>query len=72
MRADKQAVHLEQSRCATQGAGACHQESRQGMQGRYWNIMEGVRESLCKRTQQEEQSRKQSMAIGTRQPKRVC
>jgi hypothetical protein len=42
------------------------------MQGRYWNIMEGVRESLCRRTQQEEQSRKQSMATGTRQPKQVC
>ncbi len=72
MRAAKQAVHLERLRCATQGAGVRHQESRRGMQERYWNIMEGVRESLCRRTQQEQQSKKQSMATGTRQPKRVC
>ncbi len=58
LRAAKQAVHSEQSRCTTQGAGARHQESRRGVQGRYWNIMEGVRESLRRRTQQEEQSRK--------------
>ncbi len=58
MKAAKHAVNLEQLHRAAQGAGAHHQESRQGTQGRYWNIMGGVRESLHRRTQLEEQSRK--------------
>jgi hypothetical protein len=58
MMAAKQAVNLEQSHCATQGAGARRQENRRGTRGRNWNIMDGVRESLRRRTQLEEQSRK--------------
>jgi hypothetical protein len=67
MKATKHAVDLEQSHCATQGAGARRQENRWGAQGRNWNIMDSVRESLRRRTQLEEQSRKQSI-VADKQP----
>jgi hypothetical protein len=72
MKAAKHAVKLEQLHRTAQGAGAHCQESRQGTRGRYWNIMEGVRESLRRRTQLEEQSRKQSSATETTPPKQIC